>query len=118
MIRTLAEIRRDDENGNVRTKLSALTDRLNLPEIAAVGLARLMGVSPPAGEVEEMFWAFRSAIEAIARQAPLVVVFEDLHWADDGLLELVEHVADWSSDAPLLLIATARPDLIDRCPAW
>jgi tetratricopeptide (TPR) repeat protein len=54
----------------------------------------------------------------MARRAPAVLVFEDLHWADEGLLDFIEHVADWGRDAPILLLCTARPDLLDRRPEW
>ena len=68
--------------------------------------------------MEEGFWGVRHLLEALARQQPLVVVFDDLNWAEPTLLDLVEHIADWSRDAPILLIAMARPDLLDARPAW
>jgi hypothetical protein len=66
----------------------------------------------------EAFSAWRRLIEAIADLGPLVLVFEDLHWADDGLLDFVDHLADWAGGVPLLLIATARPELLDRRSGW
>jgi tetratricopeptide (TPR) repeat protein len=57
-------------------------------------------------------------LEAAAEQRPLVLVFEDLHWADDGLLDFVDHLADWATTVPLLIVATARPELLDRRPGW
>lgn len=67
---------------------------------------------------ESIFDAWRILIETLARDAPLVVVFEDLHWASDSLLDLVEHVLHPRTQAPLLLIATSRPELLDRRPGW
>jgi class 3 adenylate cyclase/tetratricopeptide (TPR) repeat protein len=67
---------------------------------------------------DEAFSAWRRYIESRAERAPLVLVFEDLHWADEGLLDFIEHVADWSRDAPLLLLCTARPDLQERRAGW
>ena len=64
------------------------------------------------------FSAWRQFLEALARQRPLVLVFEDLQWADDGLLDFVEHVLDWARDVPLLIVCTARPELLDRRPGW
>ena len=49
---------------------------------------------------------------------PLVLVFEDIHWADDGLLDFIDHVADWSRGVPLLVLCTARPELFERRPGW
>jgi class 3 adenylate cyclase/tetratricopeptide (TPR) repeat protein len=64
------------------------------------------------------FAAWRHFLEALARQRPLVLVFEDIHWADDGLLDFVDHLVAWADDVPLLIVATARPELLDRRPHW
>src|SRR5207248_10018755 len=50
--------------------------------------------------------------------APVVCVFDDLHWAEQTFLDLVDHVADWSRDAPILLVCIARPEFLDRRPTW
>ena len=49
---------------------------------------------------------------------PLVCVFDDIHWAEPALLDLIEHIADWSRDAPILLLCMARPEFLDRRPGW
>ena len=67
---------------------------------------------------DEAFGAWRRFLEAAAEQHPLVLVFEDLHWADDGLLDFVDHLADWATTVPLLVVGTARPELLDRRPGW
>jgi tetratricopeptide (TPR) repeat protein len=54
----------------------------------------------------------------MAEQRPLVLVFEDLHWADDELLDFVDHLVDWASGVPILIVCTARPELLDRRPGW
>ncbi len=64
------------------------------------------------------FSAWRRFLEAMAEQRPLVLVFEDLHWADDSLLDFVDELVDWLTDVPLLVIATARPELLERRPGW
>jgi class 3 adenylate cyclase/tetratricopeptide (TPR) repeat protein len=66
----------------------------------------------------EAFTAWRRLMEALAEEQPLVLVFDDLHWADDALLDFVDHVVDWASGVPILVLATARPDLLDRRPDW
>jgi class 3 adenylate cyclase/tetratricopeptide (TPR) repeat protein len=71
-----------------------------------------------AGAPEEIFWAVRKALERRARQRPLVLVVEDIHWAEPTLLDLIEHLADWSRDAQLLLLSLARPELLTERPAW
>jgi len=67
---------------------------------------------------EEAFWAVRRVLETLARRQPVVLVVDDLHWAEPTFMDLLEHVADWVRDAPLLLVVMARPDLLDVRPAW
>jgi tetratricopeptide (TPR) repeat protein len=67
---------------------------------------------------DEGFPAWRRFFEAMAEQRPLVLVFEDLHWADGSLLDFVDHLVDWATDVPLLVVCTARPELLERRPAW
>jgi class 3 adenylate cyclase/tetratricopeptide (TPR) repeat protein len=85
-------------------------------------LAPLVGAGAleAAGAVEQsqLFTAWRRFLEAIAAKEPLVVVFEDLHWADDAMLQFVEHLVEWSTGVPLLVICTARPELYERRPGW
>lgn len=66
----------------------------------------------------EVFAAWRHFFEALAERRPLVLVFEDLHWADDGLLDFVDYLAGWASGVPLLVVGTARPELLARRPGW
>jgi class 3 adenylate cyclase/tetratricopeptide (TPR) repeat protein len=82
-------------------------------------LAPLAGAGAAlASEREESFTAWRRFIEGIASTRPLVLVFEDLHWADDALVAFVEHLVDWSSGVPLLVLCSARPELYERHPGW
>ena len=67
---------------------------------------------------DERFAAWRRYLEGLAEQRPLILVFEDLHWADDGLLDFVDHLADWAGSVPLLVLGTARPELLERRPGW
>ena len=62
--------------------------------------------------------AWRRFLEALAERHPLVLVFEDLHWADDALLDFVDHLLDWASGVPMLVVCTARPELLDRRRGW
>jgi tetratricopeptide (TPR) repeat protein len=70
------------------------------------------------GSQSESFAAWRRYLEAEAATGPLGLVFEDLQWAGPSLLAFLEHVLDWSADAPMLLLCTARPELYDRSPGW
>ena len=64
-------------------------------------------------EREEIFWATRRLFEALARERPLVVFFEDVHWAEPTFLDLVEYLAERMRGAPILLVCIARPELLD-----
>jgi tetratricopeptide (TPR) repeat protein len=81
-------------------------------------LASILGEDSAAGSPEEIAWAFRKLLEAQAAERPVVVVFDDLHWGEPTFLDLVEHVADLSRDAPILVLCLARPELLDVRPAW
>jgi class 3 adenylate cyclase/tetratricopeptide (TPR) repeat protein len=67
---------------------------------------------------EDSFRAWQRFIESIAATGPLVLLFEDLHWADHALLEFVERLVDWSSGLPILVVCTGRPELYESHPAW
>ena len=66
----------------------------------------------------QAFAAWRRYFEGMAEQRPLVLVFEDLHWADESLLDFVDELVDWLTDVPLLVVGTARPELLERRPGW
>ena len=66
----------------------------------------------------EAFAAWRRFLEALGDHRPLVLVFEDLHWADDGLLDFIDHLVDWASGVRMLIVATGRPELLSRRPGW
>jgi class 3 adenylate cyclase/tetratricopeptide (TPR) repeat protein len=85
---------------------------------AALIVERLRALGDGGAPTEELFWAVRRLFEALARERPLVVVLEDLHWAEPTLLDLVEHVSRWSRDAPILLLGLARPELLEERPRW
>ena len=80
--------------------------------LGAIGPAE--GAVPPG----ETSWAVRRLFEALARKRPLIAVFEDLHWAEPTLLDLLEYVAESSSGFPILLLCSARPELLERRPGW
>ena len=85
---------------------------------AAAALSSMLGETEQGTTAEEIAWAFRKLLEEQAEQHPLVCLFDDIHWAEETFLDLVEHVADLSRDAPLLLLCMARPELLDARPGW
>jgi DNA-binding SARP family transcriptional activator len=66
----------------------------------------------------EVFAAWRRFLESLAEREPVVLVFEDLQWTDDGLLDFIDGLVEWVGDVPLLVVGTARPELLDRRPNW
>ena len=70
------------------------------------------------GATEDAFWAVRKLFEHLARAGPLVVVFDDIHWAEPTFLDLIEHLADWTRDASVLLLCVARPELLEIRTGW
>ena len=70
------------------------------------------------GPSDETAWAVRRLFEAEGRARPLVVLFDDMQWAEPTFLDLVEHLAEWSHDSPILLICIARPEFLDERPSW
>jgi len=118
VIRRAARIAEDAPSDVVEGKLAeAMAGQEHGLHIAR-RVASLLGIGDPSGTPEEQFWAVRKLAETVARRRPLVVHFDDLHWAEPTFLDLVEHVAEWSRDAPLLVICSARPDLLDQRPHW
>ncbi|HSB38235.1 MAG TPA: adenylate/guanylate cyclase domain-containing protein [Gaiellaceae bacterium] len=81
-------------------------------------LASILGDEEAAGSPEEIAWAFRKLLESRAAERPLVAVFDDLHWGEPTFFDLVEHVADLSRDAPIMLLCMARPELLDARRGW
>lgn len=86
--------------------------------LIASRVARTLGFESGGVPVEEIQWAARRLLEAVARGGPLVVVVEDIHWAAPTFLDLLEHVATFTTAAPLLIICLARPELLEGRPGW
>jgi class 3 adenylate cyclase len=92
--------------------------QLGFDPTTAQTLEPILGRQKLASSPEEISWAVRKLFEAAAARRPLVIVFDDLHWGEPVFLDLVEHIADFSRDAPILLLCMARPELLDRRSAW
>ena len=100
-----------------RSKLDdVLGDAPDRDRVAGL-VAGLFGWAEP-GATEDAFWAVRKLLEHLARDRPLVVVFDDIHWGEPTFLDLIEHLADWTRDAAVLLLCIARPELLEVRPGW
>jgi DNA-binding SARP family transcriptional activator/tetratricopeptide (TPR) repeat protein len=85
---------------------------------AAGAVGGLLGLTPAGATLEEGFWGVRRLCEGLARPRPLVLVFEDVHWAEPTMLDLIEYVAENAREAPILLLCLARQELLDQRPTW
>ena len=111
-------IEEGDEPDRARAAIAQALEGEELAPLLTERIAEVLGFADASGSSEEIFLAFRRLLEALARRKPLVVVVDDVHWGEATFLDLLEHVADWSRDAPILLVCLARPELLDLRTAW
>ena len=104
----------DDAASSLATLTELLADAEDGDRIARL-VGGLFGWSDPAGP-DDAAWGVRKLLEHLAKDRPLVVLFDDIHWAEPLLLDLIEHLADWTRDAELLLVCVARPELLEIRP--
>jgi class 3 adenylate cyclase/tetratricopeptide (TPR) repeat protein len=123
MVRTRAGINESEDAASSRSKLSsALCEYVTDPEERRwiePRLAHLLGLGEaPPGERGELYSSWRTFFERVAERGPTVMVFEDLQWADPGLIDFVESILEWSRNHPIMVITLSRPELMDRRPNW
>ena len=114
MVWEAAGILQEDNPERARAKLAAAVGDA---EVVA-RIASAIGLSTASYPMHELYWAVRKMFEGFAAQGPVLAFIDDIHWAEPAFLELIEHVLDTSSGAPLLMLATARPDLLEAQPKW
>jgi class 3 adenylate cyclase/tetratricopeptide (TPR) repeat protein len=123
MVRKRAGLAESDDAETTRERVAAAVDEY-VPDATErrwiePRLLHLLGIEDVAsGEREELFAAWRAFFERVSERGPTVLLFEDLHWADEGLIDFVDHILEWSRDHPILVVTTARPELLDRRPDW
>ncbi len=126
MVKAEAGILETDPDGEAAAKLDRSVSELIAEEDERRWVARhlrpLIGLTQERDSSSEAMddgpSAWRRFLESLAERRPTVLVFEDLHWADDGLLDLLDDLIDWTRDVPLLVLCTARPELLVRRPDW
>jgi class 3 adenylate cyclase/tetratricopeptide (TPR) repeat protein len=117
IVREAVRAEESDRAEDVRARLAALVAGEEHAALVAEGVGQLIGGSG-GRSTDELFWAVRKLLEAIARRGPLVVVFDDIHWGEPTFVDLIEHLGDWSRGAPLLVVCIARPELLEIRPQW
>ena len=102
----------------LRSTVSALFEDPDEAGWIELRLRSLVGLGEANAERSELFAAWLRFFEALAARNPLILVVEDLHWADEAVLEFITHILDWASESPILILCTARPELFSKRPDW
>jgi class 3 adenylate cyclase/tetratricopeptide (TPR) repeat protein len=122
MVRGRAGILENEDSAAAHEKLHAsVAEHVPTPsdrEWVAPRLAHLLGLADATFERDDLFAAWRLFFESLAEEAPTVLVFEDLQWADEGLLDFVEHLVEWARTKPIFVLGLARPELSERRPGF
>ena len=121
MVRSRAGLLETDDEVTTRSRLRATVDQYvpDGPERERIEGALLTLLGLHAGTpVRELFGAWRSFFERLAEGAPVVMVFEDFHDADLGLIDFIDHLLEWSRNVPITVVTLARPELHDKRPGW
>jgi len=121
MVRGRARLQETDDEAATRAGIAAML-REHVPDETErawiePALLSLLGVESGAGS-EQLFGAWRTFFERLAESGPVVMVFEDLHFADPGLLDFIDHMQEWSRNVPILIVTLSRPELLERRPDW
>jgi class 3 adenylate cyclase len=117
MVKCAAGIADDDPLDVAIEKLRAFCEDEAVADLLGLASGVLEAVQAEASQ-QEIAWAAREWAERLGQEQPLVLLFEDIHWAEEPLLELIEHLSAWVRDAPLLILCLARPELLDIRPGW
>ncbi|MEA2630764.1 MAG: hypothetical protein QOE66_983, partial [Chloroflexota bacterium] len=122
MIRRRAGLSENDDEPTTRAKIASTVAAYVIDETERrwiePALLVLLGIDAGSIGPEQLFGAWRTFFERLASTAPVVLVFEDFHYADSGLIDFVDHLLEWSRDAPIYVVTLARPELIERRPEW
>ena len=127
IVKAQAGLLESDRPQEAQAKLNRAVEALVAEPAEASWIADWLGTLVGLGRPQEAlvgdrrgegFAAWRGFLEAVAEVRPLVLVFEDLHWADDGLLDFVDELVEWTSGVSLLVLCTARPEVLERRPGW
>jgi class 3 adenylate cyclase/tetratricopeptide (TPR) repeat protein len=117
-VREATGVSHADAPEEARAKIAALLEEDDHADLVSERVAQMLGLADVAAGPEESFWALRRLLEALSRRRPLVVIFDDIQWGEPTFLDLVEYLAAWTRDAPILLVCLARTELLDDRPAW
>ena len=123
MVRSRAHLLETDDPVTTRTRIAEMLaqhvpDEEERRRIEPALLALLGPGDTPVGGPAELFSAWRTFFERVAAKGVVVMLFEDLQWADPGTLDFIEHVLEWTRNVPILIVTLARPELLEQRPGW
>ncbi|MDQ2690296.1 MAG: AAA family ATPase [Chloroflexota bacterium] len=122
MIRRRAGLVEADDESTTRARVTEMLVE-HVPDDAErawiePAMLTLLGIGEQDGGSEQHFAAWRTFFERMSETGPVALVFEDLHWADSGLLDFIDHLLEWSRDRPIYIVTLARPELLEKRPTW
>jgi tetratricopeptide (TPR) repeat protein len=122
MVRQRAGLAETDDEPTTRSRIRAMVEE-NVSDEAdrrwiEPAMLTLLGLGGGETDTEQLFGAWRTFFERLAAVDPVVLVFEDLHWADSGMLDFIDYLLEWSRAQPIFILTLARPELLERRPTW
>jgi class 3 adenylate cyclase len=117
-LKDAADVGERDSPAEARRKISALQPASDEAALIGERIGGLLGFAPGTQRIQETFWAVRRLFEGLAAEQPLIVVFDDIQWAESTFFDLLEYLTDWIRHAPMLIVCLARPELLEARPGW
>ncbi len=117
-VKELCGITEEETPDQAMAKISALMPEGEESRLVTDRIAAAIGITETGGDTQETFWAVRKLLEHVGAEGPLLVVFDDIHWAEPTMLDLIEYVSSFSQGVSMMLLCLARRDLLDTRPSW
>ena len=117
-VRAVLGVQAFDDPAEIETRLGSVIGDDEHSAAIVNRIAEVFGIRGGVGSGEELPWAIRRFLEILATERPLVTVWEDIHWAEPAFLDVIDHVVDWSREAPILVLCTGRPEFLDARMDW
>ncbi|MEA2477448.1 MAG: hypothetical protein QOC87_1647 [Actinomycetota bacterium] len=117
-VKDRAGIKDTDSPKKAQEKIAALVEGAEDAELIRERIAAAIGISDATPDTQETFWAVRRLLEELGKQKPILFLFEDIHWSEPTMLDLIEYLAGFSRGIPMLILCPSRKDLLDVRPSW
>ena len=118
LVRGATGVSEFDSATEARRKLAALLEEAPEAELVVDRLGGLLGLASATPGVQETFWSVRKLLETLAARRPLLIIFDDIQWAEPTFLDLLEYLTDWMRGVPVMLLFLARPEVMEVRGGW